>query len=254
MFSESFVNFDKRFISKKYVSGKILLVMSYIRLNASYNGKVSFSIDYLVESLGYKVNRKPNKINQNIVDALEWLRSNGYLNYDLDITNIKNHSKTFQCIINDDNNIFEVQKGENNLVLPFVQLLESEFDKIVHSPLKRKDWLLAVFLHMKKRICINGLDRESKYCFASLDTIVKDVSKNVDISKTSVTKVIDELVRVGLFCEHITGSYIDCHGKIKTAVNYYALSEDEMNHAECNQLAQWYIEDNEGLNDIKFIK
>ena len=69
MFAKGFINYNKSFIKKKIVTGKLLLVMAYLRLRASYSGKVVFSIDYLAESIGYVPNRKIGKINESIVNA-----------------------------------------------------------------------------------------------------------------------------------------------------------------------------------------
>ena len=188
------------------------------------------------------------------MECLEWLSSNGHISYDMDIRLTRNHSKTFQIVINNENNIFDVETEDNGNTLPFVQLTEVEFEKIVQSAFSRKHWLMSVFLHMKKRICINGMGDEAPYCFASLDTIHSDVSRNVNISRSSVANVIDELVRIGLFYEHKTGSYVDCHGKVKAAVNFYALSSEEMDHEVCDKLARRHIEDAEGIVIEKFIR
>lgn len=253
MFECAFVNYDKNFLCKKFVSGKLLLVMAYIRLFASYSGRVVLCIDYMAKEMGYVPNRKPGKINDSIVCALEWLRQYDYIIYDMDITDSKKHSECFVCYINNDNNIFDMI-NENGTMSQFVQLTENEYQKIVKSSFKRKDWLISVFLHMKKRICINGAGRESAYCFAALDTITRDASKNVKISRTSVDNVIRELVKSRLLYEHITGAYVDCHNKIKKAVNFYALSDEMMNHTECDMIAKSYIEEQEAVVVNTFIK
>lgn len=253
MFEQAFVNYNKDFLTKKYVTGKLLLVMAYLRLYASYSGKITLCIDYMAEKMGYVPNRKPGKINDSIATGLEWLKNQDYIDYDLDVSNAKNHSECFICKINEGNNIFDVS-GEDGVSRPFVQLTEEEFEKIISSPFKRKDWLLSIYLHMKKRICINGVGKDAAYCFASLDTITRDVNKNVNISRTSVSNVISELVRMGLLYEHITGAYVDCHGKVRSAVNFYTIDETLMNHAECDNLAKIYLEEQEGISIEKFIK
>ena len=254
MFADGFVNYDKQFIKKKIVSGKLLLVMAYLRLRASYSGKVIMSIDYLAESLGYRPNKKTGKINESIVESLLWLKQKDYISFDMDIRNRDNHSKCFVCQINNDNNIFDMIRDDNVNYKAFVQITEEEFDRIINSPYKRKDCLFVVFMHMKKRIFINGVGQDGNYCFASLDTIQRDASNNVKISRSSVANVIDELVRIGLLFEHITGEYVDCHEKLRAAVNFYSLREELMNHDECDAIAKFYIEENEGVIVDNFIK
>lgn len=253
MFDIAFVNFDKHFIMKKCVSGKLLLVMAYIRLFASYSGKVLLCVDYLASALGYIPNRKAGKINENIIEALEWLKEQQYINYSVDLKEGRNNSKCFVCNINKDKNIFDMV-DDTGKIKSFVQLTECEFEKIVNSTYKRKDWLISVFLHMKKRICLNGLSVDSAYCFASLEKIASDANRNVSISKSSVANVIDELVELELLFEHITGSYIDCRGKMKQAVNFYAIEEQQMNHDECDNIIKTYIEEQEGIEIKTFIK
>lgn len=244
---QSFVNLSKKLIEKKYITGKTLLVISYIKINASYSGKLVFSIDFLAESLGYVPNRKQGKINMELVKSLEWLKQQNVISYDVDIHDTKNHAACFVCWMDQDAEMLNPPDR-------FVQLYESEFERIVTSAYKRKDWLLSVYLHMKKRICFNGVSREEAYCFASLDTIMQNAAANVNISRGSVDNVISELVRLGLLYEHITGLYVNHKGKIKAAVNFYTVAASNMNHTECDQIAKDYIEEQEGLKIEKFMK
>lgn len=183
----------------RWLTGLRILVSAYLRINVSVSARITTCIDWLALCLGYKVNHRQGKICDRIRNVLCDMAADGSITTSVDLSTV-NWCDPIRIELNLTSDNFDPRAA------PFVSLDEDELETISSSATSSKEKLVAVFLHMKKRIFFGDKSTDG-YCWPSLDTIVQDASVNVKISRSTVSGMIDELVGIGLLKEHITGSY-----------------------------------------------
>jgi hypothetical protein len=235
---KAFININKDLLVKKGVDKKLLLVMAFLRFNASITGKVTFSINYLVKSLGYTPNSRKGKINDEVFNQLLFLEENNYISI-LTNTKVVKPNDCFQIQIID-SIFFEPKKN-------YVVFKEEEFEKITSAWSVDQGTLLSVFLNIKKMINFDPFNTRPKVAFPALRT----VQKNCNIKTvSSVNNAINELERIGLLFIYRSGTYIH-DGKVKNAPNLYATNSDELNSLDCERFVKGLLKD-QGIEISEF--
>ncbi len=234
-----FVMFKNEFIKSKEIKNKLLMIMAYIRLNASALGSLGTSIDLLVKSIGYKPDNHKNRINDFIRSQMQWLERNNYIYILADINKV-NSKECFMIKINDEHNIFDMNYDDNGKIktFPFVMLTYQEFNTIVGSKtMVDKALLLRIFLVIKSHI--NWDESTANYTYISQDTVAKEC--NISSTGGTVNSAIKELVDLKILYEHITGSYLDHKNNRRNANNYYAVEKNQLDHNLCDEAAKQFL-------------
>lgn len=241
--NSSFVKFSKEFLKTENARSKLILVMAYLRIYAAINGSVNASINIIVNEIGCKPDYHKNKVNDKIINALDWLESNNHIFILGNIHKNKfSHGECFKIQINDKNNIFDVDTD-------FVILEEKEFNKLIESKTKiDKHKLLNVFLNIKKYM---SFDKERPtLCYPSHKTLCNDCKVS---STGAMNNIISELVAIGLLFTYNSGQYIDNKGNVKFANNFYALQDGVLKPELCDDIIKGYYS-NQGITISKFIR
>lgn len=251
---ESFIMFDKKFITEKQTKNRLLLIMAYLKTNSALNGSVGISINMLVQNIGYVPNTRKNRINDKVISSIKWLRDKNYISieteFEVDKESKIRKSKEFNRLrssdcfiihINNESQFFNPQKN-------YVILTETEFVTLVQYPtvLDRQD-LLNVYLNIKKFINFGG--DSDKLCYPSHITLCRDCK----ISSTgSMNKLIDELIAIGLVYKYNSGQYKDANGNTRSVNNFYALEDKVLKPDVCDEIIKNYYS-TQGIIIEKFI-
>jgi len=218
--------------------------MAYIKLYSSISGRIGLSIRSLVEGLGFRPDAHKDRINDNVIKALYWLKEREYIYFDAELWNKQKVkiNDCFQIQINTDpkNDIF-------NFSDIYVALTETEFNSIIQSVKEsKKEYsqrrmiydpsdLLNVFLNIKKYINFNK--NSTPICFPSHRILCRDCN----ISSTStMNKFINRLTNIGILYTYKAGKYIDSYNNIKYTNNFYALQKGILTPELCDGIVSGY--------------
>ena len=180
-------------------------------------GQLNTTIDILVKSIGYIPNYHKGKINETVLQQLNYLVHEKYITTSISLDVVK-PKECFTISINGENNIFDMSTGKNE-TKPFVMLTYHEFEVITQTKTTSdKGILIKAFLHIKKRINLNNYSEQFTYCSQEL------LSKECGTSRGySIQTPINDLVSIGVLYEYTTGSYTDLNGTKRNAPNIYIL-------------------------------
>ncbi len=244
MFREVFVNFNTDLLKDKTLNDKWFLIVSYIWIHASRSGILNTTLAHIALSIGYKLNRNENKINDVIKAILIMIINQDYITvykqFDNNNDNNINDSKIvydlkpkdlFQIQINANNNLCDVKSN-------FVQITETEFIQLTQSKIKvDRGTLFKVFLVIKSTLN-NDDSKGAKIGYPSMERIKKMCNVK---SKNTVDNAIENLKNIKILYEHITGSYFnEDTQKWRNAINVYALSQEELDKVNCDEVVISY--------------
>jgi len=232
----AFINYDKKFIVQQDLENELLLVMAYLRLNASYDGYVGFTLKHLIRDIGYHLNRHQGAINDKVRSILSDLQTCGSIEPEIDISAANINDFIRIQIYADEDSMFYL--GDNS---KYIQLNRNEYNMITNFKTKiDKATLLRVYLNIKKYINTSvKVSKENRIAYPSMLSIAGDC--NISLGST-LDNAIKDLVKVGILFEHITGSYIDKKGNVKNANNVYALNKESIKNAESIMLNYYKVE------------
>lgn len=236
--NESYINYDKKLITDKNLENKLLLIMAYLRLNASYDGYIGLTLNHLITDIGYKPDRHEGAINDQIKIILQEMIDDKslYLIPAIKLNEL-NVKQFFYIVINDEeSSIFNIEKTTK-----YVQLSRGEYDKITKCKTKLdKARLLRIYLNIKKFVnTSDGIKEEDRVAYPSMRVISRDCGITIG---GNVDDAIKELVKLNLIYKHVTGSYKDDKGNTKNANNVYALSKQGISKAEERMLDYYNVD------------
>lgn len=228
---KAFVNISKELVLSGAITAKMMLVLSYLRIFASYLDEVRISIVWLVQNIGYKPKSGSGNITQQIQQILFDLRDRGAIYFD------DPESTTSQLKIKlDTSHPYFAPAGS------FVQITSDEFLRITGSSYKRRDWLLLVFFLIKGRMYYNARDQTMGVAYPSLKRLHAEiVGSEEKMSFNSLIKVLDELVAGGLLKKYSVGEYFDGRpgvNEVRSFPVFYALWDQTINPDECVRIAR----------------
>lgn len=224
----------------------MLLVLAYLRINASMNGRIGTTLETIIKDIGCKPNNHKGKINEMILDQLKWLETHNYIFINSDTSKIS-QKLYFEIEINNDHNIYQMFGEDDKIIHPYVSLTDREYHKITTTKTKaNKAILLRVFLNIKKRINFDATT--PKICFPSQDLIARDCNTSKGYS---INNAIDELIKMNILFRHTTGGYKDKNGKVQNGNDVYAVDPKELKNA--NQIMLDYYKNEKGIKIDSFI-
>lgn len=219
---EVIVNISKELLLNPEVSDTLLLILPYLRIEASLRGIVSTTLEYIVKRIGYVPNNQKGRINEVILRNLEWLASKEYISIDVPISKIS-AKKFFRITINNNNNIFDMENKDGDCQ-PYVILTSTEYENIIQRSSKgRQGSMLRVFLNIKKYINFN--EHSAKVCFPSIKTIKEESFIG---STETVSNLVKDLEEIGVIFVHRGGAFKSQSGKIRHRKNLYALTSKNL--------------------------
>lgn len=191
---------DKSILEQVEYDYKVLYVLDYLYTNTNRKDITMFTLEDMIIECGFKVDNHKGKINDKFRDILVTLQESKIIITDTDLNKIK--AKEFiKCKID----IFK--KDDNDKDINFIQLFDSEKDKILNYDKENIDNLkmLYYYCYLKARIKkrakgddmnINGGSPEN--CYPSFDKIKFDLHITDEvISKYNDILVELNLIRIG---------------------------------------------------------
>ncbi|APH23452.1 TPA: hypothetical protein ACXDAY_002939 [Clostridium botulinum] len=191
---------DKSILEQVEYDYKVLLVLDYLYTNTNRKGITMFTLEDIVISCGFKPDAHKNKINDKFKNILVTLQKQNIIVTDTDLNKIK--AKEFiKCKID----IFE--KDDNDNDIKFIQLFDSEKDKILNYDKEKIDNLkmLYYYCHLKARMFkrakgddINVSGGRAEVCYPTYKSIQFDLKLTDEvISKYNNILVELNLIRIG---------------------------------------------------------
>ena len=241
----AFLNVGKELLRSEEVTGKMLLVLAYLRIFASFINEVRISVMWLVQDIGYRPKSGRGNINDQIRSILQLLKERGAVQFDAPGST----TQQIKIRLNVEHPYFNPQGG-------YVQITSDELDKIVSCNYLRKDWLMAVYLIVKSHMYYNPRDQNYDAAYPTLRTITNEVSALVQISHNSVSKVLSILVEIGLLRTYSVGSYIvvrDGKETLQAFPNFYTVGNQTIDPEKCIKLAKERLR-SRGIDVDKFIR
>ena len=180
----------------------VLLVMDYLYTYTSRRSDVTFTIEDIIYYMGKKPNTSKKRINSQVNTILSTLEK---LNIISNITvNGKNATIADLKPITFAHANFQPFELKENKPTQFIQLFDSEKDKILNQSIVKTDniQLLFYYCYLKSRMYKRSSDEgdlvchggRAEVCFPSFNTITNDTG----ITKTTLLKYNDILVDLGL--------------------------------------------------------
>lgn len=214
--SDVYIVYDKEIVSQHsgMTDSKYLLVMGYLRKNMSSLGIIQLTINDLVVNCGYSISGGTRTNQNQFKEILKNMIKDGSICIldQIDINNI-NINTMFKIKLSAEKCMFQ----SNNFVLIGLD----EFETIINSDSSNnKSVLLLVYLNIKKNIYTSGFSSSE-----STSITLKLLSKNCDLSITTIKKAIEKLDELKLICTE-TVSIKSNDRLIKR--NLFALNHDEL--------------------------
>ena len=224
---------------------KILLVLAYFRLNCNLIGRIGFTLENIITSIGYVPCRNKDGINNKIKNQLTWLQKNNYMSFDCDINRLKPKDFVVATIVNDKSNIFSVDLNKDK----FVILTQERFDLISQTKTKSdKAKLLNTYLHIAKRINLSDSPGSNKICYPSIKTLMANTGT---MSINYMYQMIDELVEMGAIYKHHCGQAKTDKSRLINTPNIYAVNKSDLSKSICEAaLNEHYAE--KGIKIVSF--
>lgn len=212
-------------IYQKIKDDRIILLFDYLYNNMNRLGECLFSINDIVTTYGYKIDRNKGRINDKIKEMIFSLSLLNIIEFDFNIFNIKNN-ELLKCRFNSDFINYDSE---------FMQLHRNELNKIMQCEELDKLILLKLFCYLKTRIWKREGDKEFYYCggkaqvcYPSYELIYNDIG----ISEAVTNKYINKLKELKLIVFDNAGVYFHPSNKElkKESANTYALYKDDESH------------------------
>ena len=221
----SYENKDK--IMYNIFGDKLPYVLSFlvsIRDRRSYS---RFTLKYLIENSGNKIDRHKGKNLDKFKELLSLLQTYKYIECDTDLSKVKENDfivckvlldfKTKEVTIKDnDETIIE------NKFTEFFKIDIDEYYRLIENTSKLDTCTLVnIYFYIVARI--SNKNNKAKVCYMSIDNILKDLN----ISKNTLTKYISYL-KDNKFIYFDNIGTIEKDGKKLTSNNVYSLDKDNL--------------------------
>lgn len=228
---------------------KVILVLDYLynSIDKKYSSK--FTIEDIIITYGYKLNRREGKINDQIKNILHILQQNKIIDSNKDISKIT-VNEFVKCIYNgieknDNGNYTKFSMIDNDIVTKLLSYNKTKVDNVL---------LLFYYSYINSRIYRSSESHGKGYisggkaeeCHPSYDIITDNIGiKDDTIKKYNEILVEMNLIRIG----NLGLCYFDGDkGKIRESPNFYVLIEGEFTDDE-NAIWRWNLK--EGMKAYK---
>lgn len=215
---------DKSILEQCNYDYKVLLVLDYLYTNTNRKDITMFTLEDMVISCGFKVDNHKGKINDKFKDILVKLQESKIIVTDTDLSKIKS-KELIKCKID----IFE--KDDNDNDIKFIQLFDSEKDKILNYDKEKIDNLkmLYYYCYLKSRmfkrqkgddLVIYG--GKAEVCYPSY----KKINEDIGLTDTIIKKYNDILVELNLIRIENAGLFYyltDKNKVVRESPNIYTL-------------------------------
>lgn len=245
-----YVKEGKTIIQECEYDFKVVEILSYLYTNTNRKNITMFTLENMIIRCGYKLNNHKGKVNDQFKAILNKLKELDIIVSELDFLTIK-PTEFIECEIN----LFETDIDEKNKEqrdIKFVQIFDSEKDKIYNSELAEKVdklKLYTYYCYIKSRIfkknsqvvCSGG---KAEVCYPSFECIKADLG----IQDTVIKKYNDILQELGMIKIANAGLFYyatDKHKKARESCNIYALGNHEVTDMNLKYALRAYREDGE---------
>lgn len=204
---------------------KLILIFDYLYTNTNREGVSIFSINDIVTTYGYKIDKHKGKINDKIKDLILKLVELNYITIDFNIHSVK-HNELLKCKIND--NLIDYSSG-------FAMLLRSELNSILSCEDLDTLILLKLYCYLKMRV-YKRLDNQdlrmvggkAATCYPTYELINEDIG----ISEAIIHKYINKLKELKLIAFDNAGVYYHSSNtkNKRESANTYALYKSDLSH------------------------
>ncbi|MCR1933879.1 hypothetical protein NSA27_04075 [Clostridium tepidum] len=215
---------DKSILEQCNYDYKVLLVLDYLYTNTNRKDITMFTLEDMVISCGFKVDNHKGKINDKFKDILVKLQESKIIVTDTDLSKIKS-KELIKCKID----IFE--KDDNDNDIKFIQLFDSEKDKILNYDKEKIDNLkmLYYYCYLKSRMFKRAKNDDiaksggrSEICYPSYKTINFDLK----LTDETISKYNNILVELNLIRIENAGLFYYANDKnkvVRESTNIYTL-------------------------------
>lgn len=202
----------------RMTTAKTVLLVCYLRLHASIDGLVNFSIDFLATELGFKPNPNKGRINQQLLEIIRELKTEKFQNAILFYEEPDSYKKCVALRIDNKNEKVFDPKSDYTIITI------NEFNKIIEMQYRHPENILAIYLQIKKFSTITEREHQT-YFSGSISNIRNDIVFSVEngISEKTISNLLDDMVEIGLINKR-AGKLINKNGKhIQTPSHYAAM-------------------------------
>lgn len=205
---------------------KLPYVLSFlvsIRDRRSYS---RFTLKYLIETTGNKVDKHKGKNLDKFKELLSLLQTYKYIECDADLSKVKEND-FIVCKVLLDFNTKEVTVQEGNETITenkkkdFFKIDINEYYRLIENNPLDTCTLVNIYFYIVARI--SNKNNKAKVCYMSIDNILKDL----DISKNTLNKYLTYLKDNKFVCFDNIGT-IEKDGKKLVANNVYSLDKDNL--------------------------
>ena len=206
---------------------KLPYVLSFLVSIRDRRSISRFTLKYLIENSGNKIDRHKGKNLDKFKELLSLLQTYKYIECDIDLSKVKENDfivckvlldfKTKEVTIQDnDETIIE------NKFTEFFKIDIDEYYRLIESNSKLDTCTLVnIYFYIVARI--SNKNNKAKVCYMSIDNILKDLN----ISKNTLTKYISYL-KDNKFIYFDNIGTIEKDGKKLTSNNVYSLDKDNL--------------------------
>jgi hypothetical protein len=231
-FNMYYLKLKKDFL-KTIEDPKELLMLYYLFIIENKEGDILFSLKNFLEYWNYKPKRNEDKINHKIKNILIKFKQLNIIHTDYEIHNITistNIHIRFSTINNLPWYMIE-QQLFTTLAIGEIKQLKNYCFKFNNIQI---DKVLLLYLTIKSHM--NFSSQSLTFCFASIDTLVKETN----ISKQTIAKYIDILIKCNLIYTYNVGNFINTNNKIIPTSTVYTLQNIEIKTIKNNLSAYLY--------------
>ena len=244
-----YTNDDEISLHKQCKNYKILLVLDYLYNAIDKKGFSKFTIEDIITTYGYKLNRREGKINDNIKVILKTLQQNKIICSDKDISMVS-VNEFVKCIYNG------IEKDDNDNYIKFTMVYNDIINKILSYNKTKVDnlSLLFYYCYLNCRMYRSSNSHGKGYISGGkpeeCHPTYKIITNDIDIKDSTIKKYNDILVNMNLIR---IGNLGLCYSKgdeknIKESPNFYVLVE-EGNVDNENAVWKWNLK--EGMKAYK---
>ena len=206
---------------------KVPYIISYLVSIRDRRSISRFTLKYLIENSGNKIDRHKGKNLDKFKELLSLLQTYKYIECDIDLSKVKEND-FIVCKVLLDFKTKEVTFKDNdetiieNKFTEFFKIDIDEYYRLIENTSKLDTCTLVnIYFYIVARI--SNKNNKAKVCYMSIDNILKDLN----ISKNTLTKYISYL-KDNKFIYFDNIGTIEKDGKKLTSNNVYSLDKDNL--------------------------
>lgn len=185
-----------------------------------------FTLKYLIENSGNKIDRHKGKNLDKFKELLSLLQTYKYIECDIDLSKVKEND-FIKCKVLLDFKTKEVTSKDNdetiieNKFTEFFKIDIDEYYRLIENSTLDTCTLVNIYFYIVARI--SNKNNKAKVCYMSIDNILKDLN----ISKNTLNKYLSYL-KDNEFIYFSNIGTIEKDGKKLTSNNVYSLDKDNL--------------------------